>query len=139
MYKNEGILASQAYCLIMSLPAFFPVKSLQHKLSGVKLAWIAAQKKLRLSHFYVNNGADRKAYRLKLIELGGFMNIEYKKYVILQPKMSWSLEPNNQFRNYKFEFSLFFGPIKTTLLCLFYFSIEKVWFKSISIPNYLLL
>ena len=43
----------------------------------------SSQKKLRLSHFYVNNGADRKAYQSKLIGLGGFMNIEYKKYVIL--------------------------------------------------------
>ena len=31
----------------------------------------------------MNNGADRKAYQLKLIGLGSFMNIEYKKYVIL--------------------------------------------------------
>ena len=32
----------------------------------------------------MNNGADQKSYRLKLIGLGGFINIEYTKYVILQ-------------------------------------------------------
>lgn len=125
MYKNEGILASQAYCLIMSLPAFFSVKSLQHKLSGVKLAWIATQKKLRLSHFYVNNGADRKAYRLKLIGLGGFMNIEYKKYVILHLKMSWSLEPNNLFRNYKFEFSRILDQLEQLFFIFLIFCIKN--------------
>ena len=37
-----------------------PGSTVQHKLSGVKLAWMDTKNQALLSHFYVNNG-DRKA------------------------------------------------------------------------------